>query len=350
MSRGQLLRCDNAEADPRVNLEACRALGIASIVVLPLLRRSGEVRGLFELFSDHPYAFEERDLIALERMAALTATALDLAEQRQNMPAAPGEKRKGSIEAPSVSVAPAPDAAPLQSSPVLEVDDDRILSDEPSTVGPTAVIGPAVIEPAIVKSNVVEPAVVEPTVVELAIVEPGAVKSTAAASQPVLPERETFRPETAVLSAAVVPTETTDNLRSQAERSPVSETVSEPIPEAMRRVQKCATCGFPVSEGRTLCLDCEKKDTQKKEFEKRQGEKQGEKRNSQEQPTPLSVQGKSEASDVTTATSQVSSGEFVPAFLADSVPVEESWLSNHVNLLALVVLIMGILIAVVVFR
>jgi putative methionine-R-sulfoxide reductase with GAF domain len=342
MSRGQLLRCDNAEADPRVNLEACRALGIASIVVLPLLRRSGEVRGLFELFSDHPYAFEERDLIALERMAALTATALDLAEQRQNMPASPGEERERSSEVPSISVAPAADAAPLQSSPVLEVDEDRILSDEPSMVEPTAVIGPAVIEPAIVQSNVVEPA----------IVEPGAVKSTAAASQPVLPERETFQPEPAVLSAAVVPTETTDNLRSQVERAPLSETVSEPasIPEAMRRVQKCATCGFPVSEGRALCLDCEKKDTRKKEFEKRQGEKQGEKKNSQEHPTTLSVQGKSEASNATTATSQVSSGEFVPAFLADSVPVEESWLSNHVNLLALVVLIMGILIAVVVFR
>src|SRR5580700_5115140 len=84
IARRQLLRCDNAENDPRVNLETCRALGIASIVVLPLLRRDGEVRGLFELFSDHPYAFEERDLIALERMAALTLTALDLAEQRQS--------------------------------------------------------------------------------------------------------------------------------------------------------------------------------------------------------------------------------------------------------------------------
>src|SRR5208282_26438 len=87
--RRQLLRCDNAEADPRVNLEACRALGIASIVVLPLLRRNGEVRGLFELFSDHPYAFEERDLVALERMAGLTLTALDLAEQRENSAPAP---------------------------------------------------------------------------------------------------------------------------------------------------------------------------------------------------------------------------------------------------------------------
>jgi len=36
IARRQLLRCDNAESDPRVNLDACRALGIASIVVLPL--------------------------------------------------------------------------------------------------------------------------------------------------------------------------------------------------------------------------------------------------------------------------------------------------------------------------
>src|SRR5208283_311256 len=94
IARRQLLRCDNAEADPRVNLETCRAMGIASIVVLPLLRRNGEVRGLFELFSDHPYAFEERDLIALERMADLTLTALDLAERRQSMPTAPAPRQE----------------------------------------------------------------------------------------------------------------------------------------------------------------------------------------------------------------------------------------------------------------
>src|SRR5450755_1167718 len=94
IARRQLLRCDNAESDTRVNLEACRALGIASIVVLPLLRRNGEVRGLFELFSDHAYAFEERDLIALERMAALTITALDLAEEREHAAPAPVAQRE----------------------------------------------------------------------------------------------------------------------------------------------------------------------------------------------------------------------------------------------------------------
>ena len=118
IARRQLLRCDNAETDPRVNLETCRALGIASIVVLPLLRRSGEVRGLFELFSDHPYAFEERDLIALERMADLTLTALDLAEQRQNFAPAPASRREPEkpVERPAAGSAQPVAAIPIDDS------------------------------------------------------------------------------------------------------------------------------------------------------------------------------------------------------------------------------------------
>src|ERR1700691_72418 len=117
IARRQLLRCDNAEADPRVNLEACRALGIASIVVLPLVRKNGEVRGLFELFSDHPYAFEERDLIALERMAALTVTALDLAEQREKFAPAvvPRRDPEPTVHLPETPVLPA--GAPTLAEP-----------------------------------------------------------------------------------------------------------------------------------------------------------------------------------------------------------------------------------------
>jgi len=120
----------------------------------------------------------------------------------------------------------------------------------------------------------------------------------------------------------------------------------------MLRVQKCASCGFPVSEGRTLCLDCEKKDSEKAAFEKKQREQeqgaieqkkieQGE----QEQDAASDSAGASAASSVS-----VTPDEFVPAFLANAVPVQESWLADHVNLLAVVVLVLGILVAVVVFR
>ncbi|MGD1213368.1 MAG: GAF domain-containing protein [Terriglobales bacterium] len=270
ISRRQLLHCDNAETDPRVNLEACRALGIASIVVLPLLRRTGEVRGLFELFSDHPYAFEERDLIALERMADLTLTALDLAEQRQNFAPAPAPRRE-----PEKPVELLPELSTASSAP------------------------PAAAIPVNIPRNIPRnPEFAEPSVVPA---EPPVISSALPVTVP--------------------------------ELAPAS------VPEAMLRVQKCASCGFPVSEGRTLCLDCEKKDTEKKDFEKKQREKEQSeiKQREREQDTP-------------SAAAAPMPEEFVPAFLANAVPAQESWLANHVNLLAIVVLILGILVAVVVFR
>src|SRR5208337_106078 len=178
IARRQLLRCDNAETDPRVNLEACRALGIASIVVLPLLRRTGEVRGLFELFSDHPYAFEERDLIALERMADLTVTGLDLAEQRQNSAAEPRREPEEPVELlPETST---PGSAPQASAAPLNLPVD--VPDNPEFA-----------EPAVLPA---EPPAISPPPV--------------------------MAPVTA----------------SAAEPEPAA------VPEAMRRVQRCASCGF----------------------------------------------------------------------------------------------------------
>src|SRR5712691_1846598 len=76
---GQILRCDDAETDARVNRESCRELGIASVVVMPLLRE-GDVEGVFELFSDKPYAFGARDIANLERMGEMVQTAIDHAQ------------------------------------------------------------------------------------------------------------------------------------------------------------------------------------------------------------------------------------------------------------------------------
>ena len=56
-ARVRLLRCDDAERDPRVNREGCRDLGIASVVVMPIVSDE-QVLGVFELFSGKPRAFE----------------------------------------------------------------------------------------------------------------------------------------------------------------------------------------------------------------------------------------------------------------------------------------------------
>jgi len=288
ISRRQLLRCDNAETDPRVNLEACRALGIASIVVLPLLRRNGEVRGLFELFSDHPYAFEERDLIALERMADLTLTALDLAEQRRNSAPVPTPRLEPdkAVESPVASGSPLASAVPLD---IFRTDTPQL--DTPASVPPT------------------------PQVAEAAVAGETTVTSSPATSVPAI--------------------------------EPVPALA--PVPEAMLRVQKCASCGFPVSEGRTLCLDCERKDSEKKKLEEKQRENEQREREQREKEQREMMQHEPEqgASSASEAPLQ---DEFVPAFLANAAPVSESWLANHVNLLAILVLILGVLVLVVVFR
>ena len=334
ISRRQLLRCDNAETDPRVNLETCRALGIASIVVLPLLRRNGEVRGLFELFSDHPYAFEERDLIALERMAALTLTALDLAEQRQaSSPAL--------SPALSPAPAPAPEPAPEPEKPV----------ESPGASSPPEVSA----IPLDIPQNIPPNPSPEPESAEPEFAEPEFAKP------------EFAKPESA--EPAVLPAEPAVISPPEPAAAPVGlEPVPAAIPEAMLRVQKCAACGFPVSEGRTLCLDCEKKDTEKKDFEEKPREKaQGqaeqhpieqhrieqhriEQQKTEQQEIKQSEHEQDASSDSTGASAAPMPEEFVPAFLANPAPVKESWLANHVNLLAIFVLILGILVAVVVFR
>ena len=75
----QVLRCDDAETDSRVNRESCRTLGIKSVMVVPLVREQ-EVIGVFELFADRANAFEERDVTALERLAEMVQTGVEHAE------------------------------------------------------------------------------------------------------------------------------------------------------------------------------------------------------------------------------------------------------------------------------
>jgi hypothetical protein len=380
-----LLRCDNAEADPRVNLEACRALGIASIVVLPLLRNGSEVRGLFELFSDHPYAFEERDLIALERMAALTLTALDLAEQRQHLPSAQLRRTE------ATAAAAKPDATKL----------DAI---KPDTIKPDA-IKPG--EDAIALIEATAPMQQTPPAANsvgsstVRNMDADASHRLSASPGPHMPEPLVVKDLPPVLPSRDIEL---GNLVLDAEDEitalPMPDSAQ--VPSAMLRVQKCATCGFPVSEGRTLCLDCEKKGAHDKNDKNDKNDKHD--KTTAAKPTarstdaavpkhstlltqpaendpvdkPLTSQSnessagkKSDTEDVKIAPSNIdiactdrhgvdgqnsttasgTADEFVPAFLANSAPFRESWLSrNYVNLLAVVVLILCILVAIVIFR
>lgn len=76
---GKAMRCDDTEADPRVEVTSCRRLGIRSTVAAPIQYERAIV-GLLEVFSDRPFAFEESDVTLIERLAQtvlLTLSQMD---------------------------------------------------------------------------------------------------------------------------------------------------------------------------------------------------------------------------------------------------------------------------------
>src|SRR5215468_3584257 len=72
---GRIVRCDDAEKDSRVNVEACRRLGTRSMVAVPLLGQQSVV-GLLEAFSTEPFRFNDSDVRSLNLLAELILAAL----------------------------------------------------------------------------------------------------------------------------------------------------------------------------------------------------------------------------------------------------------------------------------
>ncbi len=71
----QILKCDNALTDPRVDAEACLKVGAVSLVVAPLYDK-GEAIGVLKILSTQPAAFGQRDMQTLELMAGLLGAAI----------------------------------------------------------------------------------------------------------------------------------------------------------------------------------------------------------------------------------------------------------------------------------
>ncbi|PYX22732.1 MAG: hypothetical protein DMG87_07110 [Acidobacteria bacterium] len=72
---GRLLRCDDCESDPRVDQESCRALGIRSIIAIPI-QVDDSIVGLLELFSPQPNAFSADDHVLLRHLAEAAVIAV----------------------------------------------------------------------------------------------------------------------------------------------------------------------------------------------------------------------------------------------------------------------------------
>ena len=201
------LRCDNVESDARVNREGCRRLGIASVAVMPIVS-DDEVLGVFELFSGKVNAFEERDLSTLQRLSGMVETAVRLVWTTQTWPAAAIGEFVGEVrEVPAVD-----DDA-----------EDSVLDTKDSAVAPLTGTGVRdvadLVDAAPAKEVPAEPAV-----------------RTIVAKKPLL--------WSAATSAAMEPPQKSDQSR---------------LPPVLRNLRTCQACGFPISEGRALCVECEEK-------------------------------------------------------------------------------------------
>jgi signal transduction histidine kinase len=72
---GQLTRCDDSESDDRVDREACRKVGLRSMIVVPL-RRAGVGVGVLKVLSTQPAAFGEAEAQTLQLMAGLLGACM----------------------------------------------------------------------------------------------------------------------------------------------------------------------------------------------------------------------------------------------------------------------------------
>lgn len=75
IARNRVLRCDDSEEDARVNRDACRRVGLRSMLVTPLLYE-GWPFAVLKVLSPHPGAYRDSDTQVMGMMATLVGAVL----------------------------------------------------------------------------------------------------------------------------------------------------------------------------------------------------------------------------------------------------------------------------------
>lgn len=75
VSTGQIIVCDDAATDPRVDPEGCRGLNIRSLAAIPVIYQH-KIIGILKVFSPHPHTFGDREVETLQLLAGQIGTAL----------------------------------------------------------------------------------------------------------------------------------------------------------------------------------------------------------------------------------------------------------------------------------
>ena len=88
---GEVLVCDDAESNPRVDWATCRRMGVRSILVAPL-RHFRRTLGVFEVLSSTPHAFDNSDVATMQFLSGMmVATISRLSSLQPAPPVASGE-------------------------------------------------------------------------------------------------------------------------------------------------------------------------------------------------------------------------------------------------------------------
>ncbi|MBZ5685111.1 MAG: GAF domain-containing protein [Acidobacteriia bacterium] len=245
----QLLRCDDAERDARVNREVCQQMGIASVLVMPVVN-DDQVLGVFELFSGKANAFGERDLSAVQRLSEMVETAVRLAHATETLPEQLSERESSVAEA----VHPEVFEGQFLSDLVVEEVRQHPEGQAPETMAAAALESPvaATIPPladATPQVILPEPQAASPQIQDAAAaaspdpVSPGPVSPDLVNPGPVA-KKSLFWSAASAGDGEEVKTGGADQSH---------------VPPVLRGLRKCEACGFPISAGRILCVECEEK-------------------------------------------------------------------------------------------
>jgi hypothetical protein len=237
----QLLRCDDAERDARVNREVCRQMGIASVLVMPVVN-DDQVLGVFELFSGKTNAFGERDLSAVQRLSEMVETAVRLAQAMDNLPKQLTERETSVAEAVHPEVFEGQFLSDLVVEEVKQPRQDQSVD----TIAAAALESPVADAIPPVADAITPPADAitkppEPTKVES---EPHAQSAAKPAPGPIPVKKPLLWSAAAAL---------------ESEASAGTEADQSHVPPMLRGLRKCEACGFPISASRVLCVECEEK-------------------------------------------------------------------------------------------
>jgi putative methionine-R-sulfoxide reductase with GAF domain len=88
---GEVMLCNDAESNPRVDWATCRRMGVRSILVAPL-QHFRRTLGVFEVLSSTPNAFDNNDVATMQFLSGMmVATISRLSSLQPTTPMASGE-------------------------------------------------------------------------------------------------------------------------------------------------------------------------------------------------------------------------------------------------------------------